>query len=384
MPVRWWYSWTTGKRLIGVLSVALILSDSQYKGWQPGKEDLLDIQSGLVCFIDKYGKLSLKEGQWSEDEERGTDSYPPTSFENTPSPQSVPSVERSMSESSSGDPSDWSIGSTEEAAPTRISLHTAAAKEVSQPTPSQPVPMRVTEPSTAAVPATVQPGLFPRGPGGLPQPEGRFFNNPANIRTLVTGSGDGYRSPVPPSRAETLFPLYHMHRERVTPGVRPTNPGFDLSGMAAESTGPSFSAQWADVTQTTNSPGLGTDYGCGPWPPLSSSSVLPAELMAYNDLMMDIGIGQYLGTGVRDLEPPPFIHPSTTTNESGGVNDFGMNGHQWQDTSQHMMRELPQTVSSLGYPQPSGPDHEGGHTSGQQAGASFGGQWPSGGITDYT
>ena len=359
-----WCSWTTGKRLIGVLNAALILSDSQYEGWQPGKEDLLDIQSGLLCFVDKYGRLSLKEGQWfEEDEERETGL---TSFENTPSPRSVPSVERSISETSTSDPSSWSPGSTEGAAPVRTSPHTAAAKEVTHPE-HVPGPIEFTEPLKASVPASVR-------PGGPPPPQGRFFHNPVNIRTLMTGSGDGYRSPEPPSRLDSLSPLRHPYRERETLGGGPTNTGFHLSGMAAEQTGPPFCVRQPVVTQSPNDSVLGMGCGYGSWPPFSSSSVLPAELMVYNDLMMDLGTGQYLGTERQDLGLPASVHPPISANDGGGVNGFGMNEYQWQGLT---VEELPQTVSPYGsYPQPD-------HASGQKPGTSFGAQWPTGGTVDY-
>lgn len=315
-----------------------------------------------------YGRLSLKEGQWFEEEdERGIDSYHSTSFENTPSPQSVPSVERSASESSYN--SAGSPQSIEEAAPTRTSLNTV-----------EPAlgPMKITEASKTAVPATVQPGFTPGTPGGPvgpPPSQGMFFNNPAHIRTLVTGSGDGYRSPEPPSRLDSILPFHPTHREQGMAGGGPTYSGFDLSGMATERTGPSFSAQ--QPAQPANSPGY------GPWPPLSSSSVLPAELMVYNDLMMALGTGQYLGTEMMDLGPPPFIHPSMSSNDGGGVSGFGTNRYQWQGTSQDMMQGPPQTISLFGYPQQGQSCHGGDYISGQQTGASFEGQWPTGGIVDY-
>jgi hypothetical protein len=325
--------------LIGVLNAILILSDSKYEGWQPGKKDLLDIQMGLLCFVDKYGRRSLKEVQWFEEDEEGeADSCRSTSVENTPSPQSVPSVERSISGSSSNDPSAGSPDSAEEAASNRASPSTSAVNE--------------------DVSASVQPGFILGTSGGPPPPGGRFFNNPANIRTLMTGSGDGYRSPEPPSRIDILPPL----RERAMAGGDPRNSGFHQSGMVTERTGQSFS----------DSPGPGMEHGCGSQPPLSSSLVLPAELMVYNELMMDISTGQYLGAEMQELVTRPFIHPSVSANDDGGVNGFGADGNPWQG----MVHEPWEGISSFGYPQPCQPDH----TSGPQTGGNFG---PTGGTIDY-
>lgn len=354
-----------------MLNAALILSDTRYEGWQPGKEDLIDIQLGLLCFVDKYGRPSLKEGQWfEEDEERGTDSNRSTSSENTPSPRSVPSVERTVSESSSNDLSDGSPGSIEEAA--RTSLNTAAANEATRPAPG---PIGMTE---AATPANVQPGNFISGTSGGPSgppPEGRFFHNPVNLRTLMTGSGDGYRSPEPATRLDAIFPHHHTDRERAVHGGSSTNSGFHPSGMATERTGPSFSAQQPAVTQS-HSAGPGMGHGHGPRPLMSNSLVLPAELMVYNELMMDIGTGQYLGAEMGNLGLPPFIG-------GGGINGLGTNGHQWQGISQNLVHEPPQAISSFGYPQPSQPHHGVDRTSGQQTGVTFGGQWHTGGTIDY-
>lgn len=362
-----WCSWTTGKRLIGVLNACLILSDSKYEGWQPEREDLIDIESGLLCFVDKDGKVSLKEGQ--EGEERETDSHRSTSFENTPSPWSVPSVERSTSGSSSSDLPAGSPDSSEGAAKTQMNLGTAAANEVIQPGPG---PMQITEQLKSAVPAAVQPPGTSGGQSGPPPQEGRFFNNPMNIRTLMTGSGDGYRSPEPSCRLDTLSPLHHTYTERTMSS--PMISGFDLSGTgtAAERTGPStFSAHQPAVIQPPNNPGPGMEYGYEAL--LSSSSVLPAELMVYNDLMMDLGTGQYLGNEAEGPGPLPFTHPSVD-------GDTGINGYQWQGMSQHIPQ---QEISTFGYPQPGQPHHGVNQASEQQAGTSFGGQWPTRGIVDY-
>jgi hypothetical protein len=381
--------WTTAKRLTGVLDVVLILSDSQYKGWQPGKDDLLDIESGLLCFVDKHGKLSSKEARGFEEEEEeeeeedGTDSYVPTSSE--PSPQSVPSMERSTSGSSSTHPSAGSPGSIDEAVPARTSLSPTTVNEATQPAPSKPEPVPkpgiATESLEAAVLMDVQPDITTRtfgAPGGPPPPDGRFFNNPVSLRTLMTGSGDGYRSPEPPSRLDTLFPLQSAHRECPRTDSYPTDSGFNLSEMATERLGPSFSAQQPVSAQSPGGFGFGMEYGRGSMPAVSSSSVLPVELVAYNDLMMDIGIAQCLGTGMQDLGSPPFVHPSMSTNDGEGVD-----GYQWQGISEQVMHELPQTTLPFGYPQPGQAHHGGSQSSAQQAGANFGGQWPTAGIVDY-
>jgi len=101
----------------------------------------------------------------------------------------------------------------------------------------------------------------------------------------------------------------------------------------------------------------------------------------YNDLMMDLGTGQYLGTELGDLGRvhPPFIHPSTPANDCGGVNNGvgGMNGYQ------PLAQEPSQTVSSFDYPQSCQPHRGVGHTSGQSTSTGFEGQRPTGGIVDY-
>lgn len=360
----------------------LTLSDSQYKGWQPEKDDLLDIQMGLLHFVDKHGKLSLKEARWFEEEEAGgTDSCDSASTENTPLPQSVPLVERSTSGSSSIHTSNASPNTTE-VTPTRSSLNTTAVDKVTQLAPSklEPVPGLNTtvEPLESGGPSTVQPDLIPgksAGSGGPPPPDGRFFNSPLNLRTIMTGAGDGYRSPDPPSRLGTLSPLYRMHNEHPALGGGPTVSGFNPSEMATGMLKPSFSVPRSTTTQPPNGPGLNAEYGYGvPPPPLPNSSVLPAELMVYNDLMMDIGTAQYLGREMRELGPSPFVHPSVPTNDGRGVDgsSWGTNGYQRQGVSHHMAHEPPQAMSSFGYPQPGQPHYEVGHVSAQQMHTNFG------------
>jgi len=197
----------------------------------------------------------------------------------------------------------------------------------------------------------------------------------------MTGSGDGYRSPEPPSRLATISPFYSLHRERESLGG-PSNSGYNPSGVTMERPGPSFSAQQPATTQSPNSPGFGTGLGCGRLPALSNSSVLPVELMVYNDLMMDIGTAQYLGAELQPLGPPPFVRPTMSTNGGGGVDPFGsnINAYQWQGASQNV-HGLPQTTPPFGYPQPGQP--HGMQATAQQIGTSFGGQWPIGSITDY-
>jgi len=197
----------------------------------------------------------------------------------------------------------------------------------------------------------------------------------------MTGSGDGYRSPEPPSRLATISPpFYSLHRGRQPLGG-PSNSGYNPSGVTMERPGPSFSAQQPATTQSPNNPGFGTGLGCGPPPALSNSSVLPVELMAYNDLMMDICTAQYLGAELQAPGPPPFVHPTMSTNNGGGVDGFGsnINAYQWQGASQNV-HELPQTMPPFGYPQPGQPQMQ---ATAQQTGTNFGGQWPTGSITDY-
>lgn len=294
-------------------------------------------------------------------------------------------MERSVSESSSNDPSAGSLGSVE-------SLNPSATSEITRPAPPKsepgPEPMRITEPLGAAVPASFQPGLISRTsgePGSAPPPEGKFFNNPANIRTLITGSGDGYRSPEPPYRLDILPLLHHRHKEREMAHGNSTNYGFHPSGMATERTEPPFSTQQAVVSQPQNGPGSGMDYGYGSLPALSSSLVLPAELMVYNDLMMNISTGQYLGAGIQDLGPPPFTHPPAPMNPGGGFTGLVANDvNQWQGISRGIVAPEPSERNSpFGYPQPFQPHYGLDRNSGQQMGTSFVGQWPTGGTIDY-
>lgn len=384
--------WTTAKRLTSLLNVILILSDSQYKGWQPEKDDLLDIQMGLLYFTDKYGRLSLKEAQWLEEEgEVGSDSHGPSSFENTPSPQSVPSVERSTSGSSSTHPSAESPSSTEGDAPIRTSLKATAVGGITQPAAHKPWP--VPRPNKAAGPpesagrTAAQPGIVPgktRGLGGPPQPDERFFNNPLNLRTIMTGTGDGYRSPEPPSRLDTLSPLHHLHKGYPILGGNLTVPGQSSLGMTAERLGTSTVTQPIATQPPPNDPDPGIGHRYGPPPPSSNSLVLPVELMAYNDLMMDIGAAQYLGTEIQESGPPPFAHPPVPMNDGWGDNDSGSStsGYRGPGPFCNVMHESPQTVPSFGYPQ-QGQQYCGGHAPAQQTHANYGGRLPTGGIVDY-
>ena len=313
------------------------------------------------------------------------DSHSSMSSENTFSPQSVPSVERSTSGSSSIYPSAGSPRSTEGVAPVRTSSKITAIDKATQLAPPGPEPIpgpsKAVGPLETTGPTAVQPGLIPGKPGGLngpPPPDRRFFNNPLTIRTIMTGTGDGYRSPEPPSRLGSLSPLHHAHKDR------PIMPGLEQSGMVTERFGQSSGPQPV-ATQSTNDPGLRTEPRYGPPPPSSNSSVLPVELMAYNDLMVNIGTAQYLGTEMREPGPPPFAHPPMLVNDCGGVSAPGpsTNGYQWQDFSNSAMHESPQMVSSFEYPLQGQPYREAGQASTQQTPAGCGGQWPTRGITDY-
>ena len=361
----------------------LILSDSQYKGWQPEKDDLLDIQMGQLYFVDRYGRLSLKEARWLEEE--GTDSHSSTSFENTPLPQLVPSMKRSTSGPSSIYPSAESPESIGEVTAIRSGSNATAVDEVTRLASPKPEPApgqsNDGESLESGRLAAAQPGPTPGKSGGLggpPPPDGRFFNNPLNLRTIMTGTGDGYRSPEPVSRLGTLSPLHHLHKDRPILG------GGSL-GMATERPRPSFSAPQAIATQPPNGPGFGAEYGHGLPPPLSTSSVLPPELTAYNDLMMDIGTAQYLGTEVREPGPPPFVYPPVPTNDGGSASDSGLsiNGYQRQGVSYHVVHGSPQTMPSFGYHQQGQPYRGVDHISAQQMDTNCGAQWPTGGITDY-
>ena len=313
------------------------------------------------------------------------DSHSSMSFENTSPPQSVPSVEGFISGSSSIYPSAESPSSTEGVAPIRTSLKTTAIDEATKLAPPGPGPTpgqsKAVGPPESTGPTAVQPGLIPGKPGGLsgpPPPDGRFFNNPLTIRTIMTGTGDGYRSPEPPSRLGSLSPVHHAHKDR------PIIPGLDQSGMVTERFGQSSGPQPV-TTKSTNDPSLRTEPRHGPPPPSSNSSVLPVELMAYNDLMVNIGTAQYLGTEMREPGPPPFAHPPILVNDGGGVSAPGpsTNGYQWQDSSNSGMHESPPMASSFGYPLQGQSYREVGQASTQQTPAGCGGQWPTRGITDY-
>lgn len=339
---RWVCRWTTAKRLTSVLNAILILSDSQYKGWQPEKDDLIDIQMGLLYFIDRHGRQTLKETRLPEEGGQETDSF---------------------------------------ASSIRTSLDAAAVGGVTKNTTSRHEP--VPGPNNAAVPLEpvgptfVQPGPAPGksgAPGGPPPPDGRFFNDPLNLRTMIIGTGDGYRSPEPPPRLNSLSPLIHAHKDRSMLGNGQRASGIDASETTPERLEWSTFAPQPTAAQPLNGPGPGTEYGYGP--PLSSSnwSVLPAELMVYNDLMMDIGTAQYLGADIREQWPIP-------TDGNGDVDgsNSSTDGYQWQSASYPVMQEPPQTLSSFGYPQQGHPDH----TSVEQTLADGKGQWHTGGIADY-
>jgi hypothetical protein len=107
--------------------------------------------------------------------------------------------------------------------------------------------------------------------------------------------------------------------------------------------------------------------------------------MAYNDLMVDIGTAQYLGTEMQDVGSPPSVHPFMPPNYGGGTDSFGSNvdGYQWKGFSQQTTDELLQSISSFGHSQPGQLHDVADHTSAQRAGAGFGGQWPNGAIVDY-
>lgn len=363
-----------------MLGTILILSDSQYKGWQPGRDDLFDIQRGLLFFVDKYGERSSEEAQNSD--EGGSDSYHSTSFENTPSLQSVLSVERSTSGSSSVYPSAESSDGIEEVTPTRTRLDTTADGGITRAAPTNPesVPRQngAVEPLESAGPAVIRPGPVPGKPGdGPPPPDGRFFSDPLNLRTIMTGTGDGYRSPEPPSRRNAFSPPRHHQTLGGSLPVSRLNP----PEMAA----PSFSVPQPVMTQPPNEPGLGTGQGYGSLPPLSSSLVLPVELMVYNDLMVDIGTAQYLGVEMQGPGPSPFAHPPMPAHDGRGVDGFGShaNGYRWEDPSHRVTNEPPQVVPSFWYAQQDRPYHGVDHAPARQAYAGNEGQWPANGIVDY-
>lgn len=346
----------------------LILSDSQYKGWQPEKDDLFDIQIGQLCFVDKYGRLSLKEARWfDKEEDEGTDSYDSTSFENTPSPSSVPSVERSTPGSSSIYPTTEDPDGIEELTPVQTSKAMKSLDSAGQ---------------TAVQPSLI-PGKPGGSPGGPPPPDERFFNDPRNLRTIITGTGDGYRSPELPSRLDTHSPLHHLPMDRPMLDGGPT--GLSPSEILTERLRTPFSVPQPVATNPPDDSGLGMEYGYGQPPPLSNSSVFPAELMVYNDLVMDIGTAQYLGLEMIDQTTPPLVNLSMMTGDGGGISGTGSsaNGYQWQGVPHHVPHEPPQTKSSFGYPQPGQPSYGVGYISAQQTGTDFEGQWPPGGITDF-
>ena len=382
---RLWCRWTTAKRLTSVLNVILILSDTQYKGWQPEKGDLVDIQMFQLYFVDRYGRISLKEAQRSEEGEKETDSYGSTSFENTPSPQSVPSMEYSTSGSSSVYPATESHSDIEEVVQIQTSLNTAAVDEVTDFAPSKSKPVPVQSKAMELSDSAVQPGLIPRklGAGGPPPPDGRLFNDPRNLRTIMTGTGDGYRSPEPPFRLGTLPLPHYLHKDRPMLGGGPSglSPSETLTGQLR----PPFSVPQPTATQPSNSPGLGMEYGYGPLPTLSSSSVLPAKLMVYNDLIMDIGTAQYLGSEMREQTLPPPVNPLMPADDGGRIRDTSSsaNWYQWHGVSHHALHERPQVMSSFGYPQPGQPSCGVAHISTQQTHTNFEGQWPPGVITDF-
>jgi len=345
---------------------------------------LIDIQRGLLYFVDKHGSLSEEEAQWFEEEEgegaEGSDSYGSTSFENTPSLHSVPSLERSASGSSSIIyASAESSDGIEEVTPTRARSNVTADDEITRLAPPKPksVPgaSGAIGPSESAGQAAVRPGFVPGKPRGLgapPPPDGRFFNNPLNLRTIMTGAGDGYRSPEPQSRRDALSPPRHC----------PTMNGLNPSGTAAEQSQPPFSVPQPVVTQPPNDPvGRWMEHGYGLPPPPSSSLVLPVELMAYNDLMVDIGTAQYLGAGMR----PPFAHPPMPANGGRGANDFSsnVNGHQREDFPQRVAHEPPQVVPPFWHPQQDRPHRGVDYASAQQTHAGHEGQWPVSGTVDY-
>lgn len=342
----------------------------------------------LAYFVDKHGKLSLKEDlrfEGEEGEEERTETH--GSFENAPSLQSVPSIERPTSGSSSTYPPVESPSGTKEATQIQKNLNTTGVDEVARLAPSEPEPIpgpsTAMGPSNSAGSAAAQPALVsgkPGGPGGPPPSDGRFFNDPLNLRTIMTGTSDGYRSPEPPSRLDTLSPLRHLHNNRTMPGGGPT--GLNPSGVATERLRPSFSVPQPVGTQPPKDPGPSMEHGYGPPPPSSSSSVLPVELMVYNDLMMDIGTAQYLGAEKRE----PVLYSPRPANDGGGINGFGFNANRYQRqevSSYHVVYEPPQTVSSFGYPQPGQPSCGVGLMPAQQMHSNFGGQRPPGGMTDY-
>ena len=305
--------------LTDFLDAILIASDSQYEGWKPEKEDLIEFQMRLHCSVDRYGNRSVGGPQSPEkDEEKESDSQGSTSLETTPSPLSIPLVERSIfvpTRSPSGD----------EGIPIRISKRTTTVNEITQVTPSRPEPVpKIVEPLEPAAPTTFGVG------GGL------------------------------------------------------MNSGIHLPETATEPPGPSFTAPQLATTLPASGPGFEPELGYGQLPPSASSSVLPAELMVYNDLIMDIGTAQCLGTGVQDLGSPQFTYPTISANVDGG--DFGSssNWYQWEGVPQPVIDEPPSMMpSTFGYHQP-GPQYYGVNQSFvEQMGAGFEGKRSPRGVVDY-
>jgi len=370
--------WTTAKQLTSVLSAILALSDSWYKGWQPEMDDLLDIQRGQLYFVDKYGKWSSEEVQSSDEESDSSDS---TSFENTRSLQSVPSLECSTSGSSSVYPSAESSDDTDGATPTRTPLNTTADGGITRVAPKKPEPVPqqngAVEPLESSGPAANRPGLILGKLGGGPSPpDGRFFTNPLDLRTITTGTGDGYRSPEPPPLWNTFSP----------PRRHSALGGLPVSGLNSwEMAVPPFSVSQPVVIQPPNDPGLGMERGCGPLPPSPSLFVLPVELMVYNDLMVDIGTAPFLGAEMQEPGPPPLTQSPMPARGGRGVTDFGLctNGYGWEGFAQGVTSEPPQTVPSFWYPRQDQPYPREDPVSAQQTYTGNEGQWPTNGIVDY-
>ena len=311
--------------LTDFLDAILIVSDSQYEGWRPEKDDLDEFQMRMNCFVDRYGNRSLGRRQRpEEDEDKGSDSYGSTSLENTPSPLSIPLVGRSTFGSSSNFVPTGSASSDEDV-PIRMTQRSTTVNEVTQATPSKPEPVpKMVEPLESAAPTTV-------GVGG-----------------------------------------------------ELTDSGIHLPETAMEPPGPSFTAPQLATTLPASGPGFDPELGYGQLPPLASSSVLPAELMVYNDLIMDIGTAQYLGTGVQDLGSHQFAYPTISANGDSGDFGWSSNGYQWEGISEPVIHRPTSTMpSTFGYHQP-GPQHCGANQfSAEQNDVDLVGQWSPGGIRNY-
>ena len=341
---------------------------------------MLDIQRGLLYFVDKHGKWSSEDAQSSDE---GSDSHNSTPFENTPSLQSVLSVERSTSGSSLVYPSAESSDGTEVevVTPTLAGLNTTGDSGTTRVELTKPksVPRKngAVGPLEFSVPVAIRPLISRQPGGGPPPPDGRFFSNPLNLRTIITGTGDGYRSPEPPSRRNGFSP---PRRHPTLGGSLPVSE-LNLPEMVV----PSFSVPQPVVTQASNDPGLGMEHGYGPSPPSSSSLVLPVELMVYTDLMVDIGTAQYLGGEMREPGPSPFAHPPMLAHVGRGVNGSGSrtDGYRWEDLSHCATNGPPQVVPSVWYPQQDQPYRGVDHAPAQQVYAGNEGQWPTSGIVDY-